>query len=170
MSWNVLTTSTVSILALLTLCPGARAQTVTTDTSRGFSIRYADGRITTRPLRPRGGMMTAIFPRIEGVETARDGLALNGLDVSHVVEGDELVVTVSLLYRTGANRTTVRVAAVRVVADRPVEVGELKQYGVEPITAAGQHLEPAASGRRDGAGESRLDRSARPLCAPTVVV
>ena len=134
MNRNVLTTSVVSVLALLTLSPGARAQSATTDTSRGFAIRYADGRITTRPLRPRGGMMTAIFPRIEGMETARDGKALNGLDVSHVVEGDELVVTVSLLYRTGADRGTVRVATVRVAADRPVEVGELEQYGVEPIT------------------------------------
>ena len=133
MIWNLLTRSIGGVLVLLTLSPGARAQTATTDTSRGFSIRYADGRITTRPLRPRGGMMTAVFPRID-METARDGLALSGLDVSHVVEGDELVVTVSLLYRTGTNRATVQVASVRVAADRPVEVGELRRYGVEPIT------------------------------------
>ena len=133
MIWNLLTRSIGGVLVLLTLSPGARAQTATTDTSRGFSIRYADGRITTRPLRPRGGMMTAVFPRLD-METARDGLALSGLDVSHVVEGDELVVTVSLLYRTGTNRATVQVASVRVAADRPVEVGELRRYGVEPIT------------------------------------
>jgi hypothetical protein len=134
MSRNVLTPSMVSVLALLTLSPAAPAQTATTDTSRGFSIRYADGRINTRPLRPRGGMMTAIFPRIEGMETARDGLALNGLEVNHVLQGDELVVTVSLLYRTGENRGTVPVATVRVAADRPIEVSELKRYGVAPIT------------------------------------
>jgi hypothetical protein len=119
---------------LLVLSHAAWAQSATTDTSRGISVRYADGRITTKPLRPTGGMMTAIFPRIDGMETARDGLLLNGLQISHVVEGDEVVVTVSLLYRTDLNRATVKVATVRVAADRPIEVDELKQFGVEPIT------------------------------------
>ena len=65
---------------------------------------------------------------------ALHGYVTTALDVSHVAEGDELVVTVSLLYRAGANRSTVPVATVRVAADRPVEVGELRRYGVEPIT------------------------------------
>jgi hypothetical protein len=75
---KILATSIVSGWALLALVHPASAQTATTDTSRGFSISYADGRTTTRPLRPKGGMMTAVFPRIDGVETARDGMALNG--------------------------------------------------------------------------------------------
>src|SRR5262245_5817457 len=120
MRWKILTTSIlVGCAALLTLPPSAPAQTATTDTSRGLSIRYADGRISTRPLRPKGGMMTAVFPRIDGAATVRDGMALNGLDVGHVVEGDEVVVTVSLLYRGGGlNKDTVRVATVRLAFGR----------------------------------------------------
>jgi hypothetical protein len=49
------------------------------------------------------------------------------------VEGDEVVVTVSLLYRSGPNRNKVRVATVRLAGGRPVEVDELRRYGVEPI-------------------------------------
>jgi len=78
-------------------------------------------------------MMTAVFPRINGMDTAREGMSLNGLDVSHVVEGDEVVVTVSLLYRSGPNKNTLKVATVRLAAKRPVEVNELRRYGVEPI-------------------------------------
>jgi hypothetical protein len=134
MTRNVLTKSIVSVSALLMLSPVAWAQTATTDTSRGFAIRYADGRISTRPLRPKGGMVTAVFPRIEGMETARQGRPLNGLDVSYVVEGDEVVVTVSLHYRSGPDRSAWKVATVRVTADHPIEVNELRGYGVEPIT------------------------------------
>lgn len=132
MTWKILTTSIVSALLLPT--HAGSAQTVTTDTSRGLSIRYADGRISTRPLKPKAGMMTAVFPRIDGAETARDGMLLNGLDVSHVVEGDEVVVTVSLLYRGGPERQSVKVATVRLAAGHPVEVDELRRYGVEPLT------------------------------------
>ena len=130
MTWKILSTSIVSGWALVMLTHTVWAQT---DTSRGLSIRYADGRITTNPLRPRGGMMTAVFPRIKGMETAREGMSLNGLDVSHVVEGDEVVVTVSLLYRNGPDKDKVRVATLRLAAGRPVEVDELRRYGVEPI-------------------------------------
>lgn len=77
--------------------------------------------------------MTAVFPRIDGMETAREGMSLSGLDVSHVVEGDEVVVTVSLRYRSGPNKNTLKVATVRLAAGRPVEVNELRSYGVEPI-------------------------------------
>ena len=97
MTWKILSTSIVSGWALLIVTHAAQAQTATTDTSRGLSIRYADGRTSTRPLKPKGGMMTAVFPRIDGVETAREGLSLNGLDVSHAVDGDEVLVSVSLL-------------------------------------------------------------------------
>lgn len=133
MRLKIVSTSIVGGWALLMLTHAGSAQTVTTDTSRGLSIRYADGRTITRPLRPRGGLSTAVFPRIDGVETSREGMSLNGLEVGHIVEGDEVVVTVSLLYRAGPNKNTVRVATVRVATGRPVEVNELRRYGVEPI-------------------------------------
>lgn len=129
----ILTPSIGSGCVLLMLAHAAWAQTATTDTSRGLSIRYADGRTTTRPLRPKGGMMTAVFPRIDGMETAREGMALNGLDVSHVVEGGEVVVTVSLLYRRGEDRNTLKVATVRLAAGNQVDVDELRQFGVAPF-------------------------------------
>jgi len=134
MKVNVLRKSIVSLSALLMLSPLLWAQTATTDTSRGISIRYADGKISTRPLRRNGGMWTPYFPRISGAETARDGVPLKSLDVRHVVEGDELVATVSLVYGSFAGNNRVTVAKVRVAADRPVEVKELSSYGVEPIT------------------------------------
>ena len=134
MKWSICRKSTVSLAALLMLSTVLWAQTATTDTSRGISIRYADGKISTRPLRRTGGMWTPYFPRISGAETARDGVPLKSLDVRHVVEGDELVATVSLVYGSFAGNNRVTVARVRVAADRPVEVKELSSYGVEPIT------------------------------------
>jgi len=134
MKWDICRKSTVSLAALLMLSPALWAQTGATDTSRGISIRYADGKISTTPLRRSGGMWTPYFPRISGTETARDGVPLKSLDVRHVVEGDEVVATVSLVYGSFAGDNRVTVATVRVAADRPVEVKELTSYGVEPIT------------------------------------
>jgi hypothetical protein len=133
MRLKILTTSIVIGWALLMLAHAGSAQTATTDTSRGLSIRYADGRTTTTPIRPKGAMMTAVFPRIDGVETARESMSLRGLEVSHIVEGGEVVVTVSLLYRRGPDDKAVSVATRRLVAGRPMEVDELRRYGVEPI-------------------------------------
>lgn len=41
----------------------------TVDTSRGFTMAYADGRTSTQALRDQGGMWTPHFPRITGAET-----------------------------------------------------------------------------------------------------
>ena len=64
MKWDICRKSTVSLAALLMLSPALWAQTVATDTSRGISIRYADGKISTTPLRRSGGMWTPYFPWI----------------------------------------------------------------------------------------------------------
>ena len=47
MTRNVLTRSIVSVAALVMLSRAGSAQTSSTDTSRGLSIRYADRRIST---------------------------------------------------------------------------------------------------------------------------
>lgn len=104
-----------------------------TDISRGLLIRFADGRMHTKPLRPRGGIWTANFPKLRGATPSYEGLPLSVIDIRHVVEGAEVVVTVSLSY--GApNRNQVKMAGIRLVPGATVEVEELRAYGVEPIS------------------------------------
>ena len=131
-----LTMATVVIWLATSLTPPATifAQTATqqTDTTRGLRIQWADGRSTTTPLRPSGGMWTGVFPRIKGADTSRNGSPLIRIDLRYVVDGSDVAVTVSLLYgRT--NRSDLKVAIVRVSSDTPVEVTALRDYGVEPI-------------------------------------
>jgi hypothetical protein len=106
---------------------------VVLDTSRGLSIQYADGRISTGPVRRTGGMWTSTFPTIAGADTSRNGVGLTTLDVKHVIEGPDVVATVSLYYG-GPGQNGVTVATVRLSRDQPVAVIELRTYGVEPIT------------------------------------
>src|SRR3954451_23565408 len=115
-----------------------------TDTTRGLSIQYADGQTTTSPVRRSGGMWTSSFPRIPGADTVREGVPLTTLDVKHVVEGAEVVVTISLYYG-GPGQHGVKVATVRLPQAAPVRVDELRAYGVEPITLSLVAIEPSTA-------------------------
>jgi len=115
-----------------------------TDTRRGLSIQYADGRVSTGPVRRTGGMWTDTFPRIAGADTHRDGLPLTTLDIKHAIEGANVLVTVTLYYG-GPGQHGVTVANVRLSPDEPVRVDELRNYGVEPITLALVALEPSTA-------------------------
>ena len=77
-------------------------------------------------------MWTATFPRLAGADTARSGLPLTTLDIKHVIDGSNVVVTVTLYYG-GPGQHGVTVAEVRLSQDEPVRVDELRRYGVEPI-------------------------------------
>jgi hypothetical protein len=57
---------------------------------------------------------------------------LTTLDVKHVIDGRDVVLTVSLFYG-GPGQHGVKVATVRLSSDEPVQVNELRAYGVEPI-------------------------------------
>ena len=124
----------VTCLATLTVPATVLAQTPTpqTDTARGLRIQWADGRSTTMPLRPSGGLWTGTFPRIKDADTSRDGSPLIRIDLKYAVDGPDVIVTVALVYgRT--NSSELKVAIVRVSSDSPVEVSDLRAYGVEPI-------------------------------------
>ena len=114
---------------------GAQPPSPRTDTSRALSITFADGRVVASPLRRTGGMWTPEFPRIAGAETSRNGLPLTTLDVKHEMDGEDVVLTVSLSYG-GPGRHAITVGTVRLSAEASVEVAGLRTYGVEPIRVA----------------------------------
>jgi hypothetical protein len=124
--------ASVAVVLALPLAAHAQPQPPKTDTSRGLSIQYADGRISTGPLRRSGGMWTPTFPTIAGADTTREGVPLTTLDVKHMVDGRDVVVTVSLFYG-GPGQHGVKVASVRLSGEEPVQVNDLRAYGVEPI-------------------------------------
>jgi hypothetical protein len=123
----------VVIISVLGYSALAQQPAPATDTSRGLLITYADGRMHTKPLRPTGGLWTPTFPRVPGAKPTYEGLPLTTIDFRHVVEGAEVVVTVSLSYG-GAAKNQVKVATVRVRPGTPVEVTELRNYGVESVS------------------------------------
>ena len=110
----------------------AQAPASRTDTSRALSITFADGRIVTSPVRRTGGMWTPEFPRVPGAETSRNGLPLTTLDVKHEMDGDDVVLTVSLSYG-GPGRHVITVGTLRLSAEASVDVPGLRAYGVEPL-------------------------------------
>jgi hypothetical protein len=122
----------------------AQAPPPKTDTTRGLSIQYADGRVSTSPVRRTGGMWTDTFPRIPGADSRRNGLPLTTLDIKHVLDGPNVVVTVTLYYG-GPGQHGVTVANVRLSQDEPVRVDELRTFGVEPITLSLVTLEPSTA-------------------------
>ena len=122
----------------------AQTQPPKSDTTRGLSIQYSDGRVSTGPVRRTGGMWTDNFPRIAGASTSRNGVPLTTLDVKHVIDGSNVVVTVTLYYG-GPGQHGVTVATVRLPQDAPVRVDELRNYGVEPITLSLVALAPSTS-------------------------
>jgi hypothetical protein len=125
--------ASVALIVGIPLSTRAQSQPAKTDTSRGLRIQYADGRSSTSPLRRSGGMWTATFPTIAGADTSRGGVSLSTLDVKHAIDGRDVVVTVSLSYG-GPGQHLVQVAAIRLSSDEPVEVNQLRAYGVEPIS------------------------------------
>ena len=126
-------------------------------TLRGLAIKYADGRVITRPVLRTGGMWTPIFPRVPGASPAKDGLPLSTLDVRHQPDGTDLLVTVRLSYGR-PDRNLVEVASVRVTPAAAVRVDELRAYGVEPIELSIVPIPPGAASLPEGVAVSpRVD-------------
>jgi hypothetical protein len=103
---------------------------------RALSVRYADGRTTSRVLSTKGrASWTVTFPRVPGVETTRDGLRLSALQFEEAPDPPNVVVTLALLYGS-PHQKRLQVASVRLTDERPVSVTELEAYGVKPVTLA----------------------------------
>jgi len=98
---------------------------------RRLTVTYSDGTSRTRLLTPRGGSWTPYFPHRPDAP-AQDGLPLSALDVSHVVDGDLVTVTVALRYGLPQLRT-VPVVTIQMKGDEPVTVSDLSRFGVDPI-------------------------------------
>jgi hypothetical protein len=136
--------ATAMLLAGVATSVLAQTSPPKTDTTRGLSIQYSDGRVSTGPVRRTGGMWTDTVPTVAGADTSRNGVRLTTLDIKHVADGSNVDVTVTLYYG-GPGQNGVTVAKVRLSGDEPVRVDELRSYGVEPITLSLVALEPSTA-------------------------
>ena len=136
--------ATAMLIAGIATSVVAQTPSPKTDTTRGLSIQYSDGRASTSPVRRTGGMWTNSFPRTAGADTPRNGVRPTTLDIKHVADGRDVVVTVTLFY-DGPGKNGVTVANVRLSGDQPVRVDELRRYGVEPITLSLVTLEASTA-------------------------
>jgi hypothetical protein len=100
--------------------------------SRALLIHFADGRTISEQFQPDADMWTPLFPRVPGADTTKNGLQLYALGVGFVIDGDEIVVNVSLLYGQPPQKR-VTVATRRMGLSDTARIGELEASGVEPI-------------------------------------
>jgi hypothetical protein len=117
------------VLATLVL----QSATAPPDTVQTVTVKYADGHVTTLPMRGGQVSWTSRFPRVSGADTSSDGLPLAALQFEEAMDGRDLVVTLALLYGTPHQRR-VQVGRYRIAGDRPIEASELRDYGVAPVT------------------------------------
>jgi hypothetical protein len=123
----------ISVAAIATSVGALSAETPQQRTaSRALLIHYADGRTIPEQFQPDADMWTPLFPRVPGANTTKDGLPLNALGVGFVIEGDEIVVTVSLLYGK-LHQRRVTVATRRMGTRDTARIDELEAFGVQPI-------------------------------------
>jgi len=101
-----------------------------TDTPKPLAlvVTYADGRTAISSLRATFGFWTRTFPRLSDAPATYPVL-----DVMGTRDGDEAVVTVSLLKSATNPSERVTVATVRVSREEPADVSALARYGIAPI-------------------------------------
>jgi hypothetical protein len=129
-------TRIVFFTATLALVGHAAAQDrpkLTDDAVPAWTVSYVDGRTVMHLIRPSSWLWTPEFPRIAGSDTSRNGQRLKALAYSYVVDGEDLVFEISLLYGSFARDAGVLVDTVRVTPDKPVRVDKLRSFNVEPV-------------------------------------
>lgn len=95
---------------------------------------YADGRVTESLVGPNGlRAWTPMFPRLAGWQEPRNVLPVTALNVAAKVEGDRVLVWVSVL-RGPTREVNDSVAEVVVGIDDPVVVEDLRRVGLQPVT------------------------------------
>ena len=97
----------------------------------GLTVAYADGRTTVTPLRPVFDFWTPYFAR-----TPETDPNVRAVDISGTRDGDDAVVTVSVMLGGTSLSDRVAVATVHVSVGSPVEVTALGRYGVPPVRIA----------------------------------
>jgi hypothetical protein len=122
--------------------PSTQAAAPAAATHRELVTTYSNGRTSVQVLKPKGGFWTPNFPH-QPVPKTQDGLALAALQVDYVLESDGVAATVSLKYGNPHQRT-IPVASVRLTDDQPVDVPQLADFGVDPITLVVREALPAA--------------------------
>jgi hypothetical protein len=131
---------TVGLTAVLTLTHGMPASGI--EETRALAVQFADGRRVVAPLSTTGRVnFTAAFPRIDGINTSRDGLPLVALQYEEALEAGGVAVTVALLYGTPQQRR-VPIETVHVTSPAPVRVESLEAFGVKPIALSLVSLPP----------------------------
>jgi hypothetical protein len=123
-------TATSALVIAVAVVAAARSQ-AQDERSFALTVAWADGRSTVTPLRPTFRFWTPYFGRTPSTDPK-----VRAIDIAGVREGDDALVTVSVMIGGTQIATRVPVTNVRVSPDSPVAIADMAKYGVAPFRIA----------------------------------